>query len=210
MNVAEEFQQRLLRALYDEPPLTTLRGDDDLNPGFPRIRPDRPPRAAAVLVPLIMRQEGVHVLLTQRPDHMRNHAGQIAFPGGAIDPEDQGPVEAALREVREETGLTADFITPIGFLDGYLTSSHYRVVPVVGLVRPGFVLKPDPAEVADIFEVPFDFLMDASNHTRHAVLWQGQERYCHAMPFGSRFIWGATAGMLHNFHERWRGADHGL
>ena len=205
MMADDAFRAHLAKVLYEAPPETTLRGDDDLNPGYPRIRPESPPRAAAVLVPLVLREDGVKVLLTQRPDHMRAHAGQIAFPGGAVDECDDGPIAAALREAHEETGLTADFITPVGFLDGYLTSSHYRVMPVVGLVRPGFIIKPDPNEVADVFEVPFDFLMDAANHTRHAVMWQGQERYCHAMPYGPRFIWGATAGMLHNFHERWQG-----
>lgn len=196
------FRARLKAALYEAPPETTLRGDDELNPEHPRKRPDRPPRPAAVLVGLVAHADGVNVLLTQRPSHMRAHAGQIAFPGGAVDEADSGPVAAALREAREETGLDPAFVSPVGFLDGYLTSSHYRVIPVVAWVKPGFTLTPEPSEVEDVFEVPLAFLMDAANHIRHAVMWEGMERHCHAMPYGERFIWGATAGMLKNLHDR--------
>ena len=178
------------------------RSDWELNPemiaDFAVMEPARP---AAVLVPIVAREE-LTVLLTQRPDGMRQHAGQISFPGGKLDPSDADHAAAALREAQEEIGLAADFIEPLGYLDTYRTGTGFNVVPLVALVRPEFTLALDPREVADAFEVPLAFLMDTANHQKHARPWRGRERHFYAMPFGERYIWGATAGMLKNLHQR--------
>ena len=202
MIATDEFLARLTRALHVSPPAVTSRGDDDLTPEHLWERPDAPPRPAAVLVPLVAHEAGLNVLLTLRTAHLSSHAGQIAFPGGKIDAADGGPVAAALREAEEETGLQPCFVEPLGFLDGYLTSTHYHVTPVVGLVRPGFVLKPEPSEVEAVFEVPLSFLMDPANMVKHSRIWQNRERFYYAMPYGERYIWGATAGMLKNLRDR--------
>lgn len=178
------------------------RSDDDMNAALPMIPEGAPRKAAAVLVPLVLRSEGTTLLLTKRRDHLSSHAGQIAFPGGRIDGEHETAVAAALREAFEETGVEAGFIEPIGFLDGYVTVTSYAIVPVVALLRPGFTITPHDGEVADVFEVPLAFLMDAANHQKHARDWNGGKRYYYAMPFGERYIWGATAGMIRNFYDR--------
>ena len=154
-----------------------------------------------MLVPLVARSDGLHLLLTERQPHLRSHAGQIAFPGGRIDNTDADAVAAALRETCEETGIAPDFVEPIGFLDTYLTSTNYRVVPVVSVLRPGFTVVPQQAEVKDVFEVPLAFLMNPANHERHSRDWQGHTRYYYAMPWQGRYIWGATAGMIRNLYR---------
>lgn len=181
----------------DPPPF----GDYDLNPHF---RPaDRPIlKRAAVLAPIVRRPEGYTMLLTQRTADMPTHAGQIAFPGGRIQAEDDGPVGAALRETFEEVGVEPRFVTPLGALSPYETVTGYAVAPIVAYVDPGFTLRPDPREVADIFETPLSFLMNPANHERHERDWQGQKRAYYVMPFENRFIWGATAGMIKRLYER--------
>ena len=159
--------------------------------------------AASVLVPLVQRPDGLHLLLTRRTDHLSAHAGQISFPGGRAEPEDSSAIDTALRETEEEIGLARSHIDVIGLLPDYVTSSGYKVTPVVGLVHPPFELTPDPNEVAAVFEVPLSFLMDGMNHQRMSVeLPQGAgRRHFYAIPYGPHFIWGATAGMLRNlFH----------
>lgn len=198
---AFEFRERAQARLLATPPLRYGRSDDDLNPGLEVISPEVPLRPAAVLVPVVLREPELAVLLTKRTPHLANHAGQIAFPGGKIDG-DEDAVLAALREAEEETGLARSFVEPVGFLDGYLTRTYFRVVPVVGLVRTGFSLKPAPDEVADVFEVPLRFLMSAENHARHSLDWKGRTRFYYAMPYGERYIWGATAGMIRNLYDR--------
>ena len=132
-----------------------------------------------------------------------SHAGQIAFPGGKIDPGDASPLAAAaLREAQEEIGLEPRFIEPIGYLDLYLTFSGFRILPLVARVDPDYRLTINPAEVADAFEVPLAFLMEPDNHQRHSRDWKGIERHYYAMPFGERYIWGVTAGILRNLYER--------
>lgn len=181
---------------------TWVKSDWDLNPeliaDFAVMEPARP---AAVLVPLIARDE-LTVLLTQRPDTMDKHAGQIAFPGGKVDPTDADHVAAALREAEEEVGLDRRHVDVLGFLDMYRTGTGFNVAPVVAIVRPEFVLNLDTREVADAFEVPLSFLMDEANHQKHSRPWRGRERHFYAMPYGERFIWGATAGMLRNLHQK--------
>ena len=160
------------------------------------------PRAAAVLVPIIRHDAEVTVLLTTRHAGLRQHSGQIAFPGGKIDADDASPLAAALREAEEEIGLGRECVTPLGYLDPYLTGTGYRVLPVVALVAPPLRLTINPQEVDDAFEVPLGFLMDPGNHELHAREFGGRLRRFYAMPFGGRFIWGATAGMLRNLYDR--------
>jgi 8-oxo-dGTP pyrophosphatase MutT (NUDIX family) len=145
------------------------------------------------------------VLLTERTKHLSSHSGQIAFPGGKADPEDTDAIATALREAQEEIGLEERFVQVIGTLPIYTTGSAYMVTPVVALVRTGFDIAPNAHEVADVFEVPLDFLMDPANHRRHAVDWRGVRREWLSMPYQDgkveRFIWGATAGMLRNLYQ---------
>jgi len=176
--------------------------DFDLNPDAVAWLDDHPaPRPAAVLVPIVARAP-LTVLLTQRTDSLPSHAGQIAFPGGKIEADDRDPIAAALREAREEIGLDPSFVEPLGYLDAYRTGTGYRIFPVVALVRPGFELKLDPREVADAFEVPLHFLMEVRNHQTHDRTLRGVKRRFYAMPFEERYIWGATAGMMRNMHQR--------
>lgn len=184
------------------------RGDSDLErlldgevrPG--RAALDRPLTPAAVLVPLVEREAGMTVLLTQRTAHLAHHPGQISFPGGRLEPEDNGDaVVGALRETTEEIGLAPAHVTVLGRLDDYVTGTGFRVVPVVGLVTPPFELTADPFEVAEVFEVPLDFVLDVANHTLHRREIEGRSRPFWAMTWEERVIWGATAGILVNLSE---------
>lgn len=161
----------------------------------------RPMRTAAVLVPVVDHPEPT-VLLTLRTGNLSSHAGQIAFPGGRIDPEDETPLAAALREAEEEIGLDRGYVEPLGYSDLYLSGTGYRIAPAVARVRPGFRLTANPAEVAEIFEVPLAFVMGPENHQLHSREWRGMMRNYYAMPFGDRYIWGVTAGILRNVYER--------
>ena len=178
------------------------RGDYDLNPALRQFDDQPLLRSAAVLVPIVHRPAGLTVLLTRRSAHLSSHAGQVAFPGGRIDDSDDGPVDAALRETEEETGISRDFVTPVGLLDAYETGSGFVIIPVVGVLREGCTPVASPHEVDEIFEVPFAFLMDVANHQSHSGVWAGQERRYYAMPYESHNIWGATAGMIVNLRER--------
>ena len=208
---ADEFRTLCLSRLLAEPSEAIFdpRSEKSWSPSDFDLNPDMvadfavmdEARAAAVLIPVIARPE-LTVLLTQRTESLSTHAGQIAFPGGRVDEVDASVVDAALREAEEEIGLDRRFVEPLGFIDSYRTGTGYRIAPVVALVRPGFVLQLNPHEVVEAFEVPLSFLMDLTNHQRHSREWRGRQRDFYAMPFGERYIWGATAGMLKNMHLR--------
>ncbi len=170
---------------------------------------ERTPAHASVLIALVPRDE-ITVLLTQRTDHLTDHAGQISFPGGRVEPTDADAAATALREAHEEIGLEAAYVDVLGSLPTYTTGTGFIVTPVVALVRPGFALEPEPFEVAEVFEVPLAFLMDPANHRRHAVEIRGARREFLSIPWDGvdeagrprrYFIWGATAAMLRNFYR---------
>ncbi|WP_035691096.1 CoA pyrophosphatase [Azospirillum halopraeferens] len=175
-----------------------VRGDHDLNPGF---GPPSALREAAVLIPLVDRPGGATVIFTQRTAHLSAHAGQISFPGGRREPEDRSPEDTALRETQEEIGLDRDLVEIVGRLDTYVTRTGFRVTPIVGCVRPPFAIVPDPTEVAEVFEVPLTVILDPTNPQRHSRMFMGAQRFFYAFPYGERYIWGATAGMLVNLRD---------
>jgi 8-oxo-dGTP pyrophosphatase MutT (NUDIX family) len=176
------------------------RGDLDLDPVLWERAGVKATRPAAVLIPVVDRPEPM-VLLTLRTE-LPSHPGQIAFPGGKIDPHDATPADAAMREADEEIGLPRSLIDPIGYLDLYLTFSGFRILPTLARVAPDYRLALNASEVADAFEVPLAFLMEPANHQRKSRDWKGIERNYYAMPFGERYIWGVTAGILRNLYER--------
>ncbi len=193
-----QLQPEALRERFSVPP--RWQPEVRMEPRFTQ----RQPMAAAVLVPVVTHARPT-LLLTQRTSHLANHSGQIAFPGGKVDETDADVVAAALREAEEEVGLARDFVQVLGTLPIYTTGSAFIITPVVALVRPGFTLMPNAGEVADVFEVPLDFLMNPAHHRRHSLLAEGLRREWFSMPYQDggieRFIWGATAGMLRNFYR---------
>jgi 8-oxo-dGTP pyrophosphatase MutT (NUDIX family) len=188
-------------ALHDHSITDFTRGDLDLDQTLWDQAGVQATRAAAVLVPVVDHPEP-GVLLTMRTSELPNHAGQIAFPGGKIDPGDASPLAAALREADEEIGLDGTLVEPIGYLDLYLTFSGFRILPVVARVIPSYELRINASEVADAFEVPLAFVMDEANHARKSRDWKGITRHYYEMPFGERYIWGVTAGILRNLYEK--------
>jgi 8-oxo-dGTP pyrophosphatase MutT (NUDIX family) len=209
---ASFFDRARARLNLDVPPALTdpaaqgvRRGDLDLDPVLWERAGVSATKPAAVLVPIIDRSEPT-VLLTLRTAELASHAGQVAFPGGKIDPGDESPVAAALREAQEEIGLAPTLIEPIGYLDLYLTFSGFRILPTVARVKPEFTLTLNPWEVTETFEVPLQFLMTPANHQRKTRDWKGIARDYYAMPFENRYIWGITAGILRNLYERVCGA----
>jgi 8-oxo-dGTP pyrophosphatase MutT (NUDIX family) len=205
---ADEFFARVHERLtletpagLNDPNVTPKRGDHDVDPVMEKIALVRPIRPAAVLVPVIERREPT-VLLTQRAQHLPDHAGQVSFPGGKIDKGDADPTHSALREAEEEIGLDAAHVEPLGYLDLYMTTLGYRIVPVIARVKPGFKLTLNTAEVDDTFEVPLAYVMDLANMQRHSRDWNGMTRHFYAITFGERYIWGVTAGILRNLYDR--------
>jgi 8-oxo-dGTP pyrophosphatase MutT (NUDIX family) len=173
-------------------------GDDEIwqvRSGHTELTP------AAVLVPIIRREPELTVLFTQRTSHLNDHAGQISFPGGRSEPDDPSEEHTALRETEEEIGLDRSHVSLLGRLPEYITGTGFRVTPVVGWIEPGFSLSPDPFEVAEVFEVPLTFLLDPNNHQQKSIVWEGRQRQYYAMPYQSRYIWGATAGMLRSLYH---------
>ena len=177
------------------------RGDLDLDPAAWERAGVVASRPAAVLVPVVDRPMP-SVILTVRTADLATHAGQIAFPGGKIDPHDESPLGAALREAEEEIGLAPALVEPLGYLDLYLTFSGFRILPTVARVAPGYALDLNKSEVSEAFEVPLAFLMGPENHHRHSRDWKGITRHYYAMPYEDRYIWGVTAGILRNLYER--------
>lgn len=193
-------RSRIVERLRAAPVPGVRRGDQDLNPD---MEPKKPLTRAAVLVPLVDRQDGLTVLLTKRTDHLHDHAGQISFPGGRTEPADDSPRAAALREAHEEIGLKASYVEVAGYLPDHVIISGFRVTPVVGFIRPGFELLLDSQEVQSTFEVPLTYLFDPANHRtrRRRVGASGTEVDVLDIPFGAHNIWGATAGMIFTLYR---------
>lgn len=183
----------LRRVLHREPARSPVVledgvGDEELTP-------------AAVLFPIVRRSREPTVLLTQRTAHLKDHPGQISFPGGRCELADGSPADTALREADEEIGLSSAHIEIAGYLPEYLTSTGFRVTPVVAMITPPFELRLDAFEVEEAFEVPLSFLLDPANHQQHSLHYRGKLRHYYAMPYGDYFIWGATAGMIMSLYQ---------
>ena len=189
----------IVSRLAASPPIEELLTADDLERqatiGEGKLR------AAAVLILLVNHPADPTIVFTQRTAHLADHAGQISFPGGRADEGDATPERTALREAEEEIGVTPDRVEILGKLPEYNTGTGYRVTPIVGWAEPPLRFAPDPHEVADVFEVPLAFLLDEGNHRYESAFFKGRMRKFWSMPYGERFIWGATAGMLVTFHR---------
>lgn len=188
-----------LRQTPPELPLKPLRSDYDLNPHYERVAQDLVP--AAVLLPIVARSDRT-LLFTRRTAHLARHAGQVSFPGGRWHPEDASLTRTALRETQEETGIELDRVVVAGFLDAYETGTGFAILPVVALIDEGFSLRPDPQEVAEIFEVPLAFLLDPANCRKGSREWRGRIREFYTFTWRGHTIWGATAAILVNLRER--------
>lgn len=200
----ERLTETFLRRRFGQPPAWQVELPGDA--AVPLLAEGRPPSPASVLVPLVRHPDGLRVLLTRRTAHLKAHAGQISFPGGRAEPEDPDVTATALREAEEEVGLPPAEVDVLGHLPVYTTVTNFVVTPVVGLIRPGLVLRPDPQEVDEVFEVPLAFLMSPAHHQRHRFEHDGQSRHFLSMPWRSPhgseyFIWGATAAMLRNLYR---------
>ena len=194
-----DFRNRALRSsAVDEP----VFGDHILNPDFADFTWLQTVKNAAVLIPVVDRPGGPSVLLTQRTENLRTHSGQIAFPGGRIDPEDHTAETAAIRECEEETGIGREHVEIVGRLPDYIAGSGFRITPVLSVLRPGYAIVPNPDEVDAVFDVPLAFLMDTANHRHGSLELGGKERFFYEMPYGDRHIWGITAGIIRLMYER--------
>ncbi|WP_337268973.1 CoA pyrophosphatase [Oryzifoliimicrobium ureilyticus] len=177
-------------------------GDHLLNPDMFEMIEAMTLRKAAVLVPVVDDGEEASVIFTTRTATLKKHSGQVAFPGGSIDPQDASAERAAMREAEEEIGLPVDYVETVGRLPDYLAASGFRITPILAIIRRGFDLKPNPAEVHDVFEVPLSFLMNPDNHQRDSRVWNGYERHFYRVPYQDHMIWGITAGIVRTLYER--------
>lgn len=196
---AADFRLRAQREVTDD---GGAYGDHRLNPDLADLILKPGLREAAVLIAAVDRGTDSTLLLTKRNEKLRDHSGQIAFPGGRIDPTDSTPQAAALREAQEEIGLDPAGVDVVGSMPAYITGSGFRVSPVLGVVRPPLALAVNPDEVEAVFEVPLRFLMDPANHLRESRVWEDRERFFYVMPWEDRRIWGITAGILRTMYER--------
>lgn len=197
---AEDFRRR---AAIDRGPHEDFDyGDHSFNPDHPRVTGPRMLRDAAVLIPVVDHGDEASVILTKRAETLTSHSGQVAFPGGRIDPTDASPEAAALREAQEEIGLDPDHVEIIGRMPDYVSGSGYRIAPVLSIVRPGFQLSINEHEVDAAFEVPLRFLMDPVNHTQNSREFNKQLWVFYDMPYGEQRIWGVTAGIIRTLYER--------
>lgn len=196
---ASDFRERVRRLSAAD---GSVDGDHTLNPDMQELLAQMKLRDAAVLIPVVDYGDHTRMILTKRTEKLRSHSGQISFPGGRIDATDPTPEFAAMREAEEEIGLTPDYVDVVGRMPDYVSGSGFRIAPILAVVRPGFSLKINEDEVDDAFEVPLGFLMDPANHNRESRIWQNRERYFYTMPFGERYIWGITAGIIRNVYER--------
>lgn len=185
-----------------DPTSLPSNGDYLLNPGDVETRLLERARPAAVLVAAVEREGEAALILTERTSRLRSHSGQVAFPGGKIDPEDEGAADAALREAYEEIGLERSALTVVGHLDPYITTSGYRIAPVVAIAREPFAYRINEDEVARVFEAPLAFLMNVDNHRRKSRPYEGRERFYYEMPWNGHHIWGVTAGIIRLLQER--------
>jgi 8-oxo-dGTP pyrophosphatase MutT (NUDIX family) len=192
-------REDLARCLGTLPPIEQLLGLDDLEKL--NAASVKPLRDAAVLLLVVNHADGPTVVFTQRTTHLADHAGQISFPGGRTHPEDGTPERTALREAEEEIGVVPERVQVLGRLPEYRTGTGFKVIPIVGWAEPPLEYRPDPHEVEAVFEVPLAFLLDPSNHRYESAFFKGTQRKYWAMPYGERFIWGATAAMLVMFHR---------
>ena len=204
-----EYRQKIAKAVSPELPSEQVLysergqgGDFQLNPVLLELHKNRNLPLATVLIGVVEYQEAPRVILTRRSENLKKHSGQVAFPGGKVDDTDPSPLDAVLRETEEEIGLTSGYIDFAGYLQTFETGSGFLVLPVVGYVRPGFELKINKEEVADVFEVPLNFLMNRENHNIKQDVWNGQLRSYYSMSHEQHHIWGVTAGILRNLSER--------
>ena len=200
---AADFRERAMHRLGSDLEVAEeFYGDHKLNPESKRLIVREELLPAAVLIPVIDYPGEASVLLTKRTEKLRRHSGQVAFPGGRIDPEDASVEAAALREANEEVGLEARDVEVIGRMPDYYAGSGFRIAPVLSIVRPGAPLVINPDEVDDAFEVPLSFLMNTANHRTDSRMWQNVERHFYTMPYGEKYIWGVTAGIIRALHDR--------
>lgn len=196
----DDFRERVRSHLPPHPDQDF--GDHHLNPEYSEMVRKNATSDAAVLIGVTGIAAEPMVILTQRSPHLRTHSGQVAFPGGRIDPGDASPEAAAIRECQEETGIGPEHVETIGRLPDYHSGSGFRIVPVLAVITEGYTVVPNPAEVDEVFEVPLGFLMDEVNHRRGSKRWKGARRHFYEMPYGDRYIWGVTAGIIRMMYER--------
>ncbi len=202
INAKEKLHQNVYDISYDTTEITK-HGDHLLNPGIlSEFEPLKSLKAASVLIPIMKNEGELSVLLTTRAQKLASHAGQIAFPGGKIDMQDRSPLDAALRETEEEVGISNQYIDPLGYLDSYQTRTGFHIIPIVGIVHPGYSISINIDEVYDSFQVPLDFLMCTDNHQIKSIEWHGKDRSFYVIEYQNRYIWGATAGIIRSLYER--------